>query len=629
MKNFFRFKINGLQNIFKKSISLFVLWIFLFSNCFSLAGDDLTSKALRPPSFSDRALRRASPPVPDENALLVDACRSWNTMIKSGGKISPDIKAEWSLKQVFEGDIYLVQDDMLFGRLFWYSEDTGALYFAQKAFREEIGFANIIKFLRGLPPSTDKDRVRHIKEKEMEFIRRPKPLRPVEKPAAAALATPQAAPKTAPAIAPKPPVPAAPKPPPIIISEEDAAAKIREQILSFIPCANQGIMPPNMCRVIKEGRALTVWVDNSYPAPLINFMPLILPENKKSGPEKSIKIRNAPILPVLAPGCRAVKLSFDEITAKVNDPELKKQASINETTLLFKDSNAQKEWIAKTIAIMQKRLQSSQERIKNARQRHLIEVGGILAHIDESYNNYFALIHELHSAQKNIKRNTLEGKVPTKVVEQELGRLEKRLVFWPRLQAFFKIAGAKLLKVDKQNFDFVMQFFVWDIAESARWNTLVFLPKNTSKEILADIYYDACRLALLKRLPVLQKECQITDNPRALETLIETHRLAILLDSLEWDAAFTNLVKEKAAEIKRAQPEKNHPVYGLGVLFLDAENRPRQFIPGGGAIAPPDDLAVFYNHLNITDWHRPKDKIVLLAPTIGRFPNLEQFTAYV
>jgi hypothetical protein len=403
--------------------------------------------------------------------------------------------------------------------------------------------------------------------------------------------------------------------------------------------AQKGATLRNSCRITQDTETrdvFTVWFDASDLRPGFTVMP--------SGSYKEVK--HVPVVPhprAFAANSPVQKtrryqasLSRDEITElleKGNRPaaRLARRLRQNETEIATKNTGKQQgEWAAETIGLMQTMLEPCATRIESARRQHPGETGAILGYFSESYKNYFAFGNTLYNSKRKIEHSLQHNNAPVELVSEEFDKIIAAAAPWPRLQAILRDTKAGLTRVDLENWKMSSQYFSWNMAEGARTNSLLFMPQDIPREILAEIYYDACRFVFLERLGLLRQQLQAADSADALtNVIVETHRLAALAYSIEWDAAFTGVVKEKANAYTSPETLEASPAYFIGIMLLDAENHPVEIVSGAGSVTPLEDLSAYQDYAGIAQWYRPGHKIVLFAPTLTRFVNFEQFTGYV
>lgn len=632
-----------------------------------MAHRNVASSVLRPRAYAEGRRGQNARPIPNEGALILYVTPNWDTKLRVSGAVNPnslphifnvEMAAQQrgqlarAIKEGFKGDIYLVDDEMLGGRRFWYSLESGTLYFTRSAIAE-VGTANIAGLLGNIQAAIDRGYAGYI-----ETISVPRQIKPfriaerkpvklieeapeeiVEADAAAGTIDTEAPdePETAsgqPAESPEPAGPAKLE----TATARRAVQELKSELQSLNQQAQQGATMRNSCRITQDTETrdeFTVWFDAPDLKPGFTFTPfgsyrgakhiLVMPH------PRTFAANN----PIQRTGRYKARLSRDEIGERLENEnrsvvKLDKRLWRSEAQILTENTNNQREWAADTIRLTQAILGPCSERVESARQQRPGETGAILGYLSESYKNYLSLCHTLYRSKRNIEREVRQGKAPIELVSEEFDTVIAAAAPWPRLQATLRITKAGLTRVDLENWKSSSQYFGLNIAEAARTNSLSFMPQDIPGETLAEIYYDACRFVFLERLNLLQQQLQAADSAEALtDVIVETHRLAALTYSIEWNSVFTGLVKEKAIAYTSAETIETSPAYFIGIMLLDAENRPIDVISGAGSVTPLEDLSAYQNYTGIAQWYRPGCKIVLFVPTLTRFANFEQFAGYV
>jgi len=699
IKIFFRHNINGLQNLFssalqyvvppvglrrnysngeysceakpaillglrsriiKKSIALSAVGIFLcFGSGFAFAKENF-STSLRAQAYGESARVKNARPAPNEEELLSYATPNWDTTLKAKGSVKSDslpaiLKTKMppqergqlaaTIKNSFKGDIYLVGDEMLAGRRFWYSQDTGTLYFTRSAI-VQIGAVNIAGLLNNIQAAIDRGYASSIET--IAIPRQIKPLRvakrkiaePVaEVPEETAASVPEAESEVdsgqpaelhEPAASPTDKTPAAKR----------AVQELKSDLQALNRQAQKGATLRNGCRITQDTETrdeFTVWFDAADLKPGFTVMQF---KTSYKGARQMPVIPHPHTFAANSPVRKTKRykatLSRDEVTELLEKEnrtavKLEKRLRQNETEIVITNTvENQRKWAAETIGLTQTMLEPCAGRVESAKQQHPGEAGAILGYFSESYKNYLFFCHTLYNAKRKIEHSLQHNKAPAELVSEEFDKVVAAAAPWPRLQAILRVTKAGLSQVDLENWKFISQYFGWNMSEAARTNSLSFMPQDISREILAEIYYDACRFTFLKQLELLRQKLQAADSAEALiDVIVETHRLATLTYSIEWDSVFSRQVKEKASAYTSTETIETSPAYFIGLMLLDAKNQPVEVISGAGSVTPLEDLAVYQDYASIAQWYRPGCKIVLFVPTLTRFANFEQFAAYV
>jgi len=670
---FFHPKLNGLQNLIKKSIALSAIGIFL---CFTLGfAKEGISPALRQRAAADRIPEplTADVPAPSEEVLFALTQENWAAKIKTGRQVNPDaIHSSLSINRApqnlitallsFSGNVCVVPDNLLYGRPYWfaYHENEGraatpVIYFGQNTFRRTAnnGINEILSraqylLVRG-------------KAAEINRLELPRKVRKFAKAKAIAQRRAdrkipnlyaqaeylygknrlkEAAALSSKIIAGDPDTPTAlaylcqkaqqlydrnkldeaeiifgqiaahdhghqiaknylSKKIPARRGELAAAEKnlkkglsgagqalsgakpetidcsvLRERLYDGIRYAFLGHMQPNMvCASLSPDKeTATVWIDVSDSVNMgLNFVVL---EGFLHGR------RYRPIIPDprAIPGNRSKRYKatvfFEELDDRLEKVHpgftkfKKTRVDIGMAAILGwgkNEQDRQKRWSDGTVETLRNMLGKSAGRLAALRRAHPREVGQIETIARRNYQRYLEYEETEFAAYD--------------------GLMGKHIPHDTRLQDIFEFSGIN------------------------------------PTAVLAEAYYDVCRCALLEELnKIAGAGVDVQQIYRAAEIAVE----------LEWEAEFSVMVRERAVDFQLTEALSSYNVIcGLGVLFLDPDNRPVKFIPGGAGAAILQDLAVYYYPFSLSEWFRPGYKIVIMIPSITGYPNFEQLSAYM
>ncbi|MBI3332798.1 MAG: hypothetical protein HYZ93_01755 [Candidatus Omnitrophica bacterium] len=219
-----------------------------------------------------------------------------------------------------------------------------------------------------------------------------------------------------------------------------------------------------------------------------------------------------------------------------------------------------------------------------------------------------------------------EGRVSVERARAFWAAAEGLLSAWPRLQIGVRVIRENLPSDGTVDLEGIASE-ADPLADEPWRETLPLLLDRFPPELIADAYYDAYRLVWLERLGRMEEA--IRQGQLSVELLAQLQHLGGRVLLLEQEAIYTKLIREKASLPQSLFHFKKTIAGGVGLLLLDAEGRPRRFIPGGGAVDSSNEQSAYFYPSRLSEWIGPNDQAALLYPSWTGFPNLEQVDGFL
>jgi len=289
-------------------------------------------------------------------------------------------------------------------------------------------------------------------------------------------------------------------------------------------------------------------------------------------------------------------------------------------------------WLEKGFEDLATIFERKRRDLESARDNHPREVEAVSETVKYLYDRHKNLRLKIMEALSYLQSKAHEGKVPHDAVMEGLRIIDEALETWPRAQAAIRQTRNSITDdIDTVELGPILDNLKVELPSFAKsldnWIILRRHP-DVHPAILAQIYYDVFREVWDAETCRIRTQFEAGVKDEELNFIInEVAVLGRWLLRLEWDAASTKLTKKN---ILPYNPDNNtnYPAGGAGVLFLNQDNSPREFVEGGGAVSLPLAHGVRYYPNNLREWYGENDKIVLVYPSETGFPSLEALHSF-
>lgn len=249
------------------------------------------------------------------------------------------------------------------------------------------------------------------------------------------------------------------------------------------------------------------------------------------------------------------------------------------------------------------------------------------------YREYYSRISQIGKELKALE--DAGQNVTHRQAEEKLQSLLPFLEHWPELQLSLRAFLWGLHPAPSNKIAIVqLQDSLTSISEGVRQAIRVQVSRQASIPQRAFAVYDLTREAVLERLQALEQQINLAENEDAslgdwAQEVVVYSRRALDLES---EQVFTELVYQAAPLADPVARIPDFPVQGGGLLLLDSNRRPKDFIEGMG-VSSDEDLSPRYSSGRTIDWlkarYKPGDTVVITYPSARGYPTLEQLSGFL
>jgi len=258
---------------------------------------------------------------------------------------------------------------------------------------------------------------------------------------------------------------------------------------------------------------------------------------------------------------------------------------------------------------------------------------GLLDKIREFHKRRRDLNKRLMGARKAFRSYVPIGKIPAEQVKEILSPLEAALAPWLRVQVEISQHLRWLTDaedgggVEIELFQDLVHELIPEAVRQQEWLVLISMVPPKWREVL----YDAYRKVWQERLAALRSAAQTQPHAELDDAVLEVHEISRWLVQNEWNAALTYHLSQAIRDGSfETREETAHAIVQTGgVLFVDADDRPRRFVPGGGAVFIGGELTSRYFPFQIQQWFQPEDRVALIYPSLTGSPSLEHLESFI